>query len=321
MKPQEKRQRMKLNEKTMQKIGVVVTLAVLANLLWGSAAPVIKIGYRLLQIRTDHIPSLILFAGTRFTLAGVLAVLLGSLLGGKLLLPKKSSLSKIGVLAMLQTVIQYTFFYIGCAHASGVKVSIVVATNVFVGILISSLLYRQEKLTGRKLTGCLIGFAGVVLVNLSSAGGLDFQMSFAGEGCILLSTVAYAFSYVTMKSYSKTEDPVMLSGYQFILGGLIMIVIGLAFGGRLGTVNGPGLLLLVYLALVSAVAYSVWSLLMKYNPVSRVSVFGFMNPVFGVLLSALLLGESGQAFGTQGLIALALVCTGILVVNRGKKEE
>ena len=222
---------------------------------------------------------------------------------------------------MLQTVIQYTFFYIGCAYASGVKVSIVVATNVFVGILISSLLFRQEKLSGRKMIGCLIGFAGVVLVNLSSSGGLDFQMSFAGEGCILLSTVAYAFSYVTMKAYSKTEDPVMLSGYQFILGGLIMILIGLAFGGRLGTVNGPGLLLLVYLALVSAVAYSVWSLLMKYNPVSRVSVFGFTNPVFGVLLSALLLGERSQAFGAQGLIALALVCTGILVVNRSKKEE
>ena len=113
----------------------------------------------------------------------------------------------------------------------------------------------------------------------------------------------------------------MLSGYQFILGGLIMSFIGLAFGGRLGTVNGPGLLLLVYLALVSAVAYSVWSLLMKYNPVSRVSVFGFSNPVFGVLLSALLLGERSQAFGAQGLIALALVCTGILVVNRGKKED
>ena len=311
---------MKLNEKTMQKPLVVVALAGLSNLLWSSAAPVIKIGYRLLQIRTDHIPSLILFAGTRFTLAGVLAVLLGSLLGGKLLLPKKSSLSKIGVLALLQTVIQYTFFYIGCAHASGIKVSIVAATNVFVGIIISSLLYRQEKLTGRKLIGCLIGFAGVVLVNLSSAGGLDFQMSIAGEGCILLSTVAYAFSYVTMKSYSKTEDPVMLSGYQFVLGGLIMILIGLVFGGRLGTVNLPGLLLLVYLALVSAVAYSVWSLLMKYNPVSRVSIFGFMNPVFGVLLSALLLGESGQAFGAQGLIALALVCTGILTVNWGEKE-
>ena len=60
---------------------------------------------------------------------------------------------------------------------------------------------------------------------------------------------------------------------------------------------------------------------MKYNPVSRVSVFGFSNPVFGVLLSALLLGERSQAFGAQGLIALALVCTGILVVNRGKKED
>ena len=82
---------------------------------------------------------------------------------------------------MLQTVIQYTFFYIGCAHASGVKVSIVVATNVFVGIIISSLLYRQEKLSGRKLIGCLIGFAGVVLVNLSSAGGLLLRSRAPGD--------------------------------------------------------------------------------------------------------------------------------------------
>lgn len=312
---------MKINEKTMQKTGVVVLLAVLANLLWGSAAPCIKIGYELLKIPADHTPTLILFAGCRFALAGVLAVLLGSMLSGRLLLPQKSSLPKIGVLSMLQTVIQYTFFYIGCAHATGVKVSIVVATNVFVGIIVSSLLFRQEKLSGRKMIGCLIGFAGVVLVNLSSAGGLDFQMSFAGEGCILLSTVAYAFSYVTMKHYSKSEDPVMLSGYQFILGGVIMIVMGLCFGGRLSEVNLPGMLLLVYLALVSAVAYSVWSLLLKYNPVSKVTIFGFMNPVFGVLLSALLLGESGQAFGANGLIALALVCVGIIVVNRSKVQQ
>jgi drug/metabolite transporter (DMT)-like permease len=42
--------------------------------------------------------------------------------------------------------------------------------------------------------------------------------------------------------------------------------------------------MLLYLALVSAVAYSLWGILLKYNPISRVAVFGFMTPVFGVIL-------------------------------------
>ena len=79
-----------------------------------------------------------------------------------------------------------------------------------------------------------------------------------------------------------------------------------------------GIGLLVYLALVSAVAYSLWGILLKYNPVSRVTVFGFMNPVFGVLLSALLLGETDQASGILGLLSLLLVSVGIYVVNSGK---
>ena len=66
------------------------------------------------------------------------------------------------------------------------------------------------------------------------------------------------------------------------------------------------------------VAYSLWGILLKYNPVSKVAVFGFMNPVFGVILSALLLGEGAQAAGVKSLIALLLVSIGIYVVN--KKE-
>ena len=70
------------------------------------------------------------------------------------------------------------------------------------------------------------------------------------------------------------------------------------------------------MAMISAVAYSLWGILLKYNPVSRIAVFGFMNPVFGVILSALLLGENNQAFSLYGLAALVLVSLGIFLVNR-----
>lgn len=73
--------------------------------------------------------------------------------------------------------------------------------------------------------------------------------------------------------------------------------------------------MLCYLASISAVAYTVWGILLKYNPVSKVTIFGFMNPMFGVVLSILLLDEGGQSFGLRGVVALLLVCGGIFIVN------
>ena len=224
----------------------------------------------------------------RFVLAGILAVIFGSLLEGKFIKPEKGCAGKIVWLAMLQTVIQYLFFYIGLAHTSGVKL------------------------------GCLVGFAGVVLINMN---GMNFHMSLSGEGAIFLSTVAYAFSSVFLKRYSAKHNPVMLSGYQFIVGGIILSAAGFAMGGRLSTVSTGGVLMLIYLALVSAVAYSLWGMLLKYNPISRVAVFGFMNPVFGVILSAWLLREGAQALGPISLVSLVLVCAGIYIVNSREQSE
>ena len=312
---------MNLNEKTMQKAAVVVGLAVLANLLWGSAAPIIKTGYRLFQVGANDTASQILFAGTRFFIAGFLAIILGSIINGGILTPTKSSIKKICVLALFQTIIQYVFFYIGCAHATGTKVTIASSTGSFLSILFSALIFHQEKLNLRKILGCVLGFAGVVLVNLSPGSGLDLNMSLTGEGFIIISTCAFALSGAFSKHFSRTENPVMLCGYQFVLGGAVMILAGLGFGGRLVYPGGIGLALVLYLAMVSAVAFSITSILMKYNPVSRVSVFGFLNPIFGVTLSILLLKESSQEFGLKGVIALILVCLGVFTVNYTKTKK
>ena len=312
---------MKINEKTMQKTSLVVGLAVLANMLWGSAAPIIKIGYGIFQIASDDIASQILFAGIRFFLAGILALTIGSIISGKVLVPSRSSVPKICILALFQTIIQYVFFYMGCAHTTGTKVTIVSSTGAFISILFSSLLFHQEKLTAKKILGCVLGFAGVLLINLGPGGGLDLNISLAGEGAILLSTCAYSLSGAFTKAFSKTENPVMLCGYQFILGGGIMIGAAMLFGGQLPFVGLNGIVVVLYLASLSAIAFSITSLLYKYNPVSRVSVFSFMNPIFGVTLSILILNESGQEFGMRGIIALALVCLGVFAVNYSKKKQ
>lgn len=153
-----------------------------------------------------------------------------------------------------------------------------------------------------------------------TGGGIETGFHLLGDGFIFLSTVAYAFSSVFLKRYSAEENPVVLSGYQFMIGGIIMAVAGWIAGGRLTVVTGQGMAMLFYLALVSAVAYSLWGMLLKYNPISRVAVFGFMNPVFGVLLSAILLQES-DSVGVMCVVALVLVCIGIYIVNCQENEK
>ena len=304
----------------MQSTFVVWLGALICCALWGSAFPCIKIGYQMFEIPQDAVATQILFAGLRFTLAGILVILIGSVLSGNLLKINRQNAPKILKLSLLQTVLQYLFFYIGLANTTGVKASIIEGVNVFIAIFVASLIFRQEKLTMGKLAGCLIGFAGVVLVNLNG-NGLDMSFHLNGEGFIFLSTVAYAFSSVYLKRYSKTENPVLLSGWQFVAGGLVMAIMGLLMGGKITKVTAAGIAMLFYLACISAVAYSLWGILLKYNPVSRVAVFGFMNPVFGVILSAFLLGEREQASGIKSIIALILVSIGIYITAKVKEEK
>lgn len=137
-----------------------------------------------------------------------------------------------------------------------------------------------------------------------------------GDGAVLLAALANGFSISLFKRYAGGEDTLTLCGYQFIVGGGLLLLTGLCFGGTLPHFTGQSLLLLGYMVLLSAVAQTIWSALTRYNPVGRVAVYGFLNPVFGVLLSALFLREGQQAFTPYSLAALVLVCVGIFVVNR-----
>lgn len=179
----------------------------------------------------------------------------------------------------------------------------------------------SETWTQVLFAGTRFVFAGVIVVSMNGQ-KIDMNLSIMGDGSLFLCALSYAFSSCLMKNYSKKDNPVMLSGYQFIFGGIVMIILGLVMGGRITHVSVSAILMLFYLACISAVAYSIWGILLKHNPVSKVAIFGFTNPVFGVLLSAWWLGEGSRELGINALIALVLVCIGICIVNvKGKKAE
>lgn len=169
-----------MNEQRMQKTVVVWIGALICCALWGSAFPCIKLGYAWMNIDSSATWTQILYAGYRFSIAGVLVILFGSLMQRKWLIPKKSTVPKVIKLCMLQTVLQYLFFYIGLAHTDGTKASIIEGMNVFVAILIASILFRQEKLTIQKIAGCTVGFIGVLLVNVSGK-SVDMHMSLSAN--------------------------------------------------------------------------------------------------------------------------------------------
>ncbi|MCD8048542.1 MAG: DMT family transporter [Clostridia bacterium] len=302
----------------LQKRYVVAILAILCCSLWGSAFPCIKVGYVLFGVDSADTASQILFAGVRFFLAGILTLIIGSIGTRKVLKPKSAkSFQYIIKLAMVQTVLQYVFFYSALARAGGVSSSIINGSNVFLAVLISALVFKTEKLTAKKVCGCLLGFAGVIVVSL---GGGEIAFSWTGEGFVLIAALAYAISTAMIKIYSEYENPVLLSGAQFAVGGLIMTIAGLCFGGRIAPSGVGACVLLFYMACISAVSYSIWGLLMKYNDVSSVSVYGCANPIMGTILSAVILNES-DVVGLQIILALCLVSCGIFVVNKKERQK
>ena len=91
-------------------------------------------------------------------------------------------------------------------------------------------------------------------------------------------------------------------------------------GGRVSFESVQGVGVLVYLSFLSAIAYSLWGVLLKYNPVSRVTVFSFTIPVFGVLLSNIMLTESSNVSPVNLIVTLVLICAGIITLNYNKQK-
>lgn len=309
---------MSTKENFLTKTWVVALLACICCVLWGSAIPSIKTGYRLLQVSSTDTASQIVFAGFRFTLAGILVLIFASFQEKKLQLPDAKVLKYAVPVCLAQTFVQYLFFYIGVAHTSGIKSGIISGLGNFIAILLSCLIFRKEPMTSRKLIGCLLGFMAVIIINLNGA-SMNLSFHLTGEGFLLVSQFSYAMSTMLIHLFSKKVSPVVLSGTQFTMGGILLLIVGSFMGGKLSHLSFAGAFLILYLALVSAIAYTLWSVLLAYNAVSKVTIFGFVNPLCSVLLSAFVLGEFEQAFRIHSLIALIFVCFGIYIVNKQKE--
>ena len=293
----------------------IILLAILCTFLWGSAYPAIKLGYDVLGIHSDDSYLKLIFAGYRFLIAGIILITIQKLMG-KSIMPKSiGDFKGFMLLGFIYTLMQYVFLYIGMANTTGVKSSILGSISSFVSIFLVHFIYKDDKLSVKKIIGCIIGFLSIIVINFE-VGTINGSFKLMGDGLLILSALMGSIGSIYNKNLVKTNDVFVTTGWQLIFGSLMLIIIGKSAGGNLIVSSAESGILLLYMALLSSVALVIWSTLYKYNKVGNITMYNFLTPIFGAILSALLLGES--IFEVKSLIALALACTGIWIVNRSE---
>ena len=294
-----------------------VLLAIFCNVLWGSAFPFIKLGYRLFAIDSADTASILCFAGVRFMMGAALVWLAGLALNRRPLpMPRGKTLASACGLGLWQTAAQYFFYYSAVALLTGAMGGILNSTQSFMGVILAHFLYgNMDRLTPRKALGCALGFGGVLVATLGNHGGGSVK----GMAFMLIASVIFALAGPWNKAVTQHADSFSVSVLNLGVGGLALAVLGFAMGGSLHPQSAAGIPVLLFLAFISGAGYVIWALLMKNNPVSRIAVFGLIIPIMNVLLSALLNGE--PLFEWNYLAALVLVCIGIFLVNRAPQTQ
>ncbi|WP_052947729.1 DMT family transporter [Aneurinibacillus tyrosinisolvens] len=295
------------------RFGLIAT-ATFVCFLWGSAFPFIKMSYTLLSIQKNDTYAQILFAGYRFFIASLM-------LAGFLFIKERraffvrGSLPAIIQVGFFQTTLQYILFYIGLGYSTGIQGSIITGSGTFFSVLLAHYMYKNDRMNWHKTIGLTLGFFGVILAS-STAG--SFHLAFGlGEIALLIAAFSNSLGGILAKNKASTLNTVYLTCYQMLLGSLVLIIIGAAGAGWAPFhFNGTSLLYLLYLSFLSAAGFALWNTLLKFNKVGKVSMYFFLVPVFGVLLSTLLLAET---LHSVVFISLFFVIGGIVIVNSEKE--
>ena len=304
---------------TLKKQCKLYLCAILCTMLWGSAIPSIKIGYELFGIAPDATADKVLFAGIRFFGAGLL-ILIPYVLITRMWKVTKKTASQATILGLVQTAGQYFFMYIGLAYTTGVNASVFNSFGTLLYIVLAWIIFRDEKLTKCKLLGCIVGFSGILLSSVATQ--KMGMLSFKGDGFIIIANACFAVGFLYSKHSVKKTDPFLLTGLQMTVGGGVLLALGLLMGGVLPRVAVQGCLLLFYLMIVSAVAFSLWTLLLREYPPALVGMFNFLTPIFGSLFSFLFnvwgILNDGSAFTVYTVLAVICAAAGIFLSSIGK---
>jgi len=304
-------------KKYLTKKWAVISIAVFCSILWGSAFPVLKVSYEELQMVADDTIAKVVFAGMRFLLAGLILLIGLFFVNRKALKVTRKQIPILILFGVVQTALQYFFFYNGLANTSGMKGAILTSSGTFFTVVLAHYFYVNDRMNWQKLIGLIAGFAGIVIANW----GQEFQMSFqlTGEGYMILAALTGAIGAIMAKELAIGIHPFALTGWQLTIGSVLMLIVGLPqLQDNAMTFTPLGWWLFIYSAVLSAVAFALWYSILKYNKAGEISIYKFATPVSGAILSALFI--PGEHFTILIIGALILVVAGFIAINYHPKE-
>ena len=291
----------------------VVVFALTAAIAWGWAFPLIKVGFSAFGITADMTGSKMLFAGIRFAVAGLIVLSVARSSGRSFKTNETGDWWFILAFALMNTTLHYFFFYVGMSHSEGSRAAILNSLSTFLVVLLACACFKSDRLTTRKVLGCVVGFSGILALNLGGAESGRFTL--LGDGMIILNAICGALSNLMTRGLSRRIDVFVGTGYGLTIGGILLIIPGLLFGGTLPHINMLGIVCLLLLIAISAVGFTLYNKLLSLNSVGKVAIYNSLIPVVGAVTSCLCLGET---FHPKYALAGGLAAIGIYIINKGK---
>lgn len=286
----------------------VLPPVLLCACLWGSAFPAIKTVYRIwdeMGVKAG-LADRWCFAGIRFLLAGGVLLLVARNPWREMCATPKLGLIRF---ALFQTTGQYLFFYWGMALASGSLAGLLVSSGSFWWMLFAPLLAGVTWPSVRQWVAVGVGAVGLFIATTQP--GSSGEGPWLGACLLLLSTAFGSLGLIEFGRLRPTIGARAATGFSLLGGGLLLLVVGMEAAGRMLDLMSPKVIVLtVWLAFVSAAAFSLWNHLSTRFPVPLLAGYRFLIPLAGMLESLLFLPEETASVGlTLGalLIVVSLV--------------
>lgn len=305
------------------KINWTLTLqAALCCLLWGTAFPTLKLTYKALEMPADDLFNRMVLAGMRFLMSGCIIIIYLMIKDRKFpKLPKEMVLG-VGIFGLLNTTLQYMFFYMGVANTSAIKGVLIDTSKPLIIVILAHFYTHDDKFSLGKTIGLFFGFLGILVANMKGTGldGLGLDMTFIGEGSLIIASLVYGIAVLYGKKLMLHISSVLMNGYQFMMGAFLLLLVGLiGAGGFHLQFNMQSTLLLIYSAFLSAIAFVIWYQLIHRFGASVVAIYVFLIPVFGSIISSVVFVD--EQFTLNIFVSLILVSIGIIFVNKKPKRS
>ena len=209
--------------------------------------------------------------------------------------------------------VEFVFLFVALDLTTVARASVIFYSMPVWLALAAHLLIAGDRLSGRKAVGLALAMAGVAWAILHRAG--SGGVSLLGDILALLAAICWAAIAVLARATSFSRvAPAMQLYWQVGVSAVLLLALAPLFGPLLRDIAPVHVAGMAFqIVAVATGAFLFWFWLLKIYPASGVASFSFLSPIFGVAFGWLILGET---VGRGLLAALALVCLGLVLINR-----